>query len=144
MKKGRGYVYQLEYHLVWVTKHRRQVLVNEVADGLKDILRDIATQNGLEIVTMEVMPDHVHLLLSATPQQAIPDFVKALKGASARRMFSAFPQLKQKLSGDNLWNPSYCVLTASEHTRTKIQQYIESQSSQTDAPGDAAPQHDQE
>ncbi|OLV20007.1 IS200/IS605 family transposase [Deinococcus marmoris] len=143
MKKGRGYVYKLEYHLIWVTKYRHQVLVGEVADGLKDILRDIAAQNGLEIITMEVMPDHVHLLLSATPQHAIPDFVKALKGASARRMFSTFPQLKQKLWGGNLWNPSYCILTVSENTRAQVQHYIESQSSQTDAPGYAAPQHDQ-
>lgn len=127
MKKGRGYVCQLEYHLIWVTKYRHQVLVGEVADRLRDILRDIATQNGLEVASMEVMPDHVHLLLGATPQHAIPDFVKALKGASARRMFSAYPELKQKLWGDNLWNPSYCVLTVSEDTRTQVQQYIESQ-----------------
>lgn len=127
MKKGRGYVYQLEYHLIWCVKYRHQVLVGEVADGLKEILRDIAAQNGLEIITMEVMPDHVHLLLSATPQQAIPDFVKALKGASARRMFAAYPQLKEKLWGGNLWNPSYCILTVSDNTRAQIQKYIESQ-----------------
>lgn len=127
MKKGRGYVYQLEYHLVWATKYRHPVLVGEVADGLKDILRDIAEHNGLEIVAMEVMPDHVHLLLGANPQQAIPDFVKALKGASARRMFAAFPRLKQSHWGGKLWNPSYCVLTGSEHTRAQIQRYIEEQ-----------------
>ena len=127
MKKGRGYVYKLEYHLIWATKYRHQGLVDEVADGLKDILRDIATQNGLELVALEVMPDYVHLLLGATPQHVIPDFVKALKGASARRMFSAFPHLKQPHWGGNLWNPSYCVLTVSEHTRAQIQQYIENQ-----------------
>lgn len=127
MKKGRGYVYQLEYHLIWCVKYRHQVLTGEVADGLKGILRDIAAQNGLEVITLEVMPDHVHLLLSATPQQAIPDFVKALKGASARRMFAGYPQLKEKLWGGNLWNPSYCILTVSENTRAQIQKYIESQ-----------------
>lgn len=110
-----------------MTKYRHQVLVGEVADRLKDILRDIAAQNGLEMVALDVMPDHVHLVLSATPQHAIPDFVKALKGASARRMFAAFPHLKQTHWGSNLWNPSYCVLTVSEHTRAHIQQYIESQ-----------------
>lgn len=130
MKKGRGYVYQIEYHLIWVTKYRYQVLVDDVADGLKEILRDIATQNKLELAALEVMPDHVHLLLGATPQHAIPDFVKALKGSSARRMFAAFPQLKQKLWEGNLWNPSYCILTVSEQTRTQIQQYLESQHAQ--------------
>ncbi|WP_034339452.1 IS200/IS605 family transposase [Deinococcus misasensis] len=130
MKKGRGYVYQLEYHLIWCVKYRHQVLTDEVADGLKDILRDIAAQNGLDVVRLEVMPDHVHLLLGATPQHTIPDFVKALKGASARRMFAAYPQLKQKLWGGNLWNPSYCILTVSEHTPAQIQKYIESQHDQ--------------
>lgn len=127
MKKGRGYVYQLEYHLIWCVKYCHQVLVGDIVDGLKEILCDIAAQNGLEIVTMEVMPDHVHLLLGATPQHAIPDFVKALKGASARRMFAAFPELKEKLWGGHLWNPSYCILTVSENTRQQVQQYIESQ-----------------
>lgn len=127
MKKGRGYVYKLEYHLIWTTKYRHQVLVDSVADELKVILQDIADQNGLEIVSMEVMPDHVHLLLGANPQHAIPDFVKALKGASARRMFAAFPELKEKLWGGHLWNPSYCILTVSENTRQQVQQYIESQ-----------------
>ena len=127
MKKGRGYVYKLEYHLIWTMKYRHQVLMDSVADELKVILQDIADQNGLEIVSMEVMPDHVHLLLGATPQHAIPDFVKALKGASARRMFAAFPELKEKLWGGHLWNPSYCILTVSENTRQQVQQYIESQ-----------------
>ena len=127
MKKGRGYVYKLEYHLIWTMKYRHQVLMDSVADELKVILQDIADQNGLEIVSMEVMPDHVHLLLGATPQHAIPDFVKALKGASARRMFAAFPELKEKLWGGHLWNPSYCILTVSENTKQQVQQYIESQ-----------------
>lgn len=126
LRRGRGYVYQLEYHLIWCVKYRHSVLVDDVAEGLKTILTDIAQFNGLEIAAMEVMPDHVHMLIGATPQQSIPDFVKALKGSSARRMFASFPQLK-KLWGGNLWNPSYCVLTVSENTRTQIRQYIEDQ-----------------
>jgi len=127
IRRGRGYAYRLEYHLVWATKYRHPVLVDEVAEGLKVALRDIAAQNELEVVALEVMPDHVHLLLSASPQQAIPDFVKALKGASARRMFANFPKLKGKLWGGHLWNPSYFVATVSEHTHAQIQKYIEEQ-----------------
>ena len=120
-------MYRLEYHLVWVVKHRHAVLLDAIADSLKIILRDIAEQNGLEVVALEIMPDHVHVLLSASPQQAIPDFVKALKGASARRIFSAHPDLKKKLWGGHLWNPSYFVATVSEHTHAQIQKYIEEQ-----------------
>ena len=127
IRRGRGYVYRLEYHLVWATKYRHAVLVGDVAEGLKLALRDIAAQNELEAVALEVMPDHVHILLGASPQQAIPDFVKALKGASARRMFANFPKLKAKLWDGNLWNPSYFVSTVSEHTHSQIQKYIEEQ-----------------
>lgn len=61
MKKGRCYVYQLEYHLIWCVKYRHQVLVGEVADGLKEILRDIAAHNGLEVITMEVIVCEVRI-----------------------------------------------------------------------------------
>lgn len=127
MKRGRGCVYRLEYHLIWVTKYRHKVLVGEIAEGLRNMLGDVATNIGLETIQMEVMPDHVHILLSATPQHHIPDFVKLLKGTTARRMFVAFPQLKRKLWGGNLWNPSFCVLTVSENTHAQVLQYINSQ-----------------
>lgn len=120
-------MYCIEYHLVWCVKYRRAVLQDGADESLKTILRDIAKQNKLEVVSLEVMPDHVHILIGATPQQTIPDFVKALKGASARRMFVAHPELKKLLWGGHLWNPSYFVATVSENTRTQIRQYIEDQ-----------------
>lgn len=128
MKKGRGYVYNIEYHLVWATKYRHEVLVGDVASSAGDILTSIAVDNGLEVVSIAVQPDHVHMLVSATPKHTIPNFVKALKGASARRMFIKHPDLKRTLWGGNLWNPSYCVLTVSENTEDQIQRYIEEQS----------------
>jgi putative transposase len=127
VRRGRGYVYRIEYHLIWCVKYRRKVLVDTISDTLKLILKDIAEQNELEIVALEVMPDHVHMLLSATPQHSIPNLVKALKGASARRLFMAHPELKKALWGGHAWNPSYFVCTVSEHTRAQIRQYIEEQ-----------------
>jgi putative transposase len=127
VKRGRGYIYRIEYHLIWCVKYRRKVLVDAVSDTLKIILKDIAEQNGLKIVALEVMPDHVHMLLSATPQHFIPNFVKALKGASARRLFMAHPELKKALWGGHAWNPSYFVATVSENTRAQIRQYVEEQ-----------------
>lgn len=127
VKRGRGCVYKLEYHLVWTVKHRYAALTDIIAEDLNVVLRDIAEQNKLEVKALDIMPDHVHMLLNAAPQQAIPDFVKALKGASARRMFSAHPELKKELWGGHLWNPSYFVATVSEHTRVQIQKYIEEQ-----------------
>ena len=127
VQRGRGYVYRIEYHLVWCVKYRRLVLQGGADESLKAILHDIAAQNGLEVVSLEVMPDHVHILLGASPQQFIPDFVKALKGASARRMFTMHPEIKKSLWGGNLWNPSYFIATVSENTREQIRRYIEEQ-----------------
>ncbi len=127
VRRGRGYVYRIEYHLVWCVKYRHAVLVDGVDESLKVVLHDIAKQNELEVVSLEVMPDHVHILIGATPQQTIPNIVKALKGASARRLFVSHPELKKSLWGGHLWNPSYFVATVSENTRQQIQKYIEDQ-----------------
>ncbi len=76
---------------------------------------------------MEVMPDHVHLLLDCSPQHFIPDIVKTLKGYSARLLFKEMPELKKRLWGGHLWNPSYFVTSVREISETAVRQYIESQ-----------------
>lgn len=76
---------------------------------------------------MEVMPDHVHILIDARPQFFISDMVKILKGNLARQLFLLHPEMKKKLWGGHLWNPSYCVVTVSDRSREQVEQYIESQ-----------------
>ncbi|MBR4928403.1 MAG: IS200/IS605 family transposase, partial [Oscillospiraceae bacterium] len=68
---GRGYVYSLQYHLVWCTKYRRDVLVDGADDDCKALLYSLAEEYKFEILAMEVMPDHIHLLLNTTPQFCI-------------------------------------------------------------------------
>ena len=124
---GRGYVYSIQYHMVWCVKYRHKVLLGDVDIRLKEILDQIATDNGFAISEIESDCDHVHLLVDCSPQQSIPNIIKALKGVSARLLFKEFPQLKKKLWGGNLWNPSYFVATVSEHTEAQIRQYIQNQ-----------------
>lgn len=76
---------------------------------------------------MEVMPDHVHIFLSAPPKIAPAVIAKILKGASARMLFTQHPELKKKLWGGHLWNPSYYVGTAGDMSKETIQRYIETQ-----------------
>lgn len=76
---------------------------------------------------MEVMPDHIHILIDAKPQFYISDMVKIMKGSLARRLFLRYPEIKKKLWGGHLWNPSYCVVTVSDRSREQVEQYIESQ-----------------
>jgi putative transposase len=108
-------------------KYRHKVLLGDIDKKLKEILNQIATDNGFTISEIESDCDHVHLLIDCNPQHSIPNIIKALKGVSARLLFKEFPQLKKKLWGGNLWNPSYFVATVSEHTEAQIRQYIQNQ-----------------
>lgn len=121
---GRGYVYSIQYHLVWCVKYRHKVLVKEVEKRLKELLNGLAEENNFTIVTMETDKDHIHLLIECTPQNYIPDMLKALKGVTARLLIKEFPELKSKLWGGHLWNPSYFVATVSENTEAQIKEYI--------------------
>lgn len=124
---GRGYVYSIQYHLVWCVKYRHKVLSGKVEHALRRILLKIASDNGFTIQEMEMNEDHIHLLLECTPQHYIPSVVKALKGVSARMLFKEHPELKSRLSGGHLWNPSYFVATVSENTEEQIRNYIRNQ-----------------
>lgn len=73
------------------------------------------------------MEDHVHLLISLTPQHIIVDMIRGMKGVSARKLFLNFPDLKQKLWGGHMWSPSYFIATVSDHTESQIRKYIRSQ-----------------
>lgn len=129
VKRGRGYVYTIQYHIVWCVKYRHPVILGEIETRLKELLNAIATENGFTILEIENDRDHIHLLIDCSPQQTIPHMVKALKGVSARLLFKEFPQLKKQLWGGHLWNPSYFVATGSEHTEEQIRQYIQNQKS---------------
>lgn len=126
-------VYEINYHFVWSTKYRKCVLVPPVDTALKEILAQSAEEHGYELLGMEVMPDHVHIFLSAPPAVSPAIVAKVLKGASARRLFMTFPQLRRRLWGGHLWNPSYYVGTAGHVSAETIKRYIEEQKTDADA-----------
>ncbi|WP_107995726.1 IS200/IS605 family transposase [Trichococcus paludicola] len=127
VKHGRGYVYSLQFHLVWCVKYRRKVLVNQIEQSLKQIVREICAEQGIEVEEMETDKDHIHLLISMKPQHYIPSVVKTLKGQSARRLFKLYPEIKQYLWGGHMWNPSYFIATVSGKTEEQVRKYIQSQ-----------------
>jgi putative transposase len=131
VKYGRGYVYAIEYHIVWCVKYRHKVLKDEIAEFLKEVLIETAILYKFKVESLEVVEDHVHVLVSATPQHTIPNIVKMLKGISARKLFLKFPELKKKLWGGHLWNPSYFVSTVSENTEAQVKKYIENQNAES-------------
>ena len=125
---GRGYVYSIQYHIVWCVKYRRKVLTPNIEKSLKDILNKIAEDNNFQILECNGDLDHIHLLVSCSPQHYIPDMIKALKGVSARLLIKEYgSEFKKQLWGGHLWNPSYFIATVSENTESQIQKYIQNQ-----------------
>ena len=124
---GRGYVYSLQYHLVWCTKYRKKVLQNGLDQECKNMLHEIADEYKFQIVAMEVMPDYIHLLVDCKPQFYISDMIKIMKGNLARQLFLSHPELKRELWGGHLWNPSYCAVTVSDRSKEQVLTYIKGQ-----------------
>jgi putative transposase len=112
---------------VWCVKYRHKILNDRIEKTLIELLYKIATENGFIIQEINGDLDHIHLLIECSPQHYIPDIIKALKGVSARLLLKEYPELKKKLWGGHLWNPSYFVATVSENTEEQIRNYINSQ-----------------
>lgn len=125
---GRGYVYSIQYHLVWCVKYRRKILTIEIEKDLIEILNKISRDNNFEILECNGDLDHIHLLINCSPQHYIPDMIKALKGVSARLLMKKYGEyINDMLWGGHLWNPSYFIATVSENTEKQIREYIQNQ-----------------
>lgn len=125
IKSNHNVVYSCKYHVIWCPKFRRPVLVDGVDERLKTILRDVATETRSGLLEVEVMPDHVHLLVEVDPQFGIHRFVRTAKGRSSRLLRQEFPQLRSRLP--TLWTNSYFVSTVGGAPLAVIKQYIENQ-----------------
>ena len=124
-KSNKNIVYSCKYHVVWTPKYRRKVLVRGVDVRLKEIVYEVADELQCEIIELEVMSDHVHMLCEVDPQFGIHRFVKRVKGKSARMLRQEFDGLTSRLP--TLWTNSYFVATVGGAPLAIIQQYIENQ-----------------
>jgi putative transposase len=123
-----GYVYNFHYHLIWTTKYRKPLFMNGLDEELKEILTKIAKLNEITIETLEVMPDHIHLLISFKPKLAPTSAVKALIGGSARLFFIAHPEIKNsEFWGGHLWTRSYYMSTLGDMSKDIVEKYIDNQ-----------------
>lgn len=124
---GRGYVYSLQYHIVWVTKYRKPVFIGKIESDIKEYLNKTLKSLDMDVIAMEIMPDHIHLLVNCKPQLRLSDVIKILKGNTARWLFLNYPEIKDQLWGGHLWNPSYFVATVSDRSLEQVTEYINSQ-----------------
>ena len=132
----RGYVYNFHFHLIWCTKYRNPVFSTpELVKDMKDLLLYIAGLNDVTVETMEVMPDHVHMLISFKPKKAPTDVVKALKGGSARMFLEKHPEIRKQYywGSAHLWTRSYYMSTLGNMSREVAENYINSQYTRSDS-----------
>ena len=124
-KCNNNITYSCKYHVIWCSKYRRKVLVEEVGQRLKELIVGVASELRVDIIEMEIMPDHVHLLLEVDPQFGIHRAVKNIKGKTSKILRAEFISLRTRLP--SLWTNSYFVATVGGAPLEVIKQYIESQ-----------------
>lgn len=124
-KSNNNIVYSCKYHVIWCPKYRRKVLVEQVKQRLIEIIKEVAEERQSGIIELEIMPDHVHLLIECDPQYGIHKLIKQMKGRSSRLLRQEFPRLKSRIP--TLWTNSYFVSTVGGAPLSVIKQYIENQ-----------------
>ena len=124
---GRTCVYNIRYHLVWCPKFRRPVLVGGVEERLKSLLQEKASELGLDILSMEIMSNYVHLFVEASPADSPHFIVQQLKGYTARFIRKEFPAMRSRLPC--MWTRSYYCESVGHISEDAIQKYIEDQKS---------------
>ena len=117
----------LKVHLVWVPKYRKPVLTGEVAIRVRDLLRQIAAEHELEIVSGKVARDHVHVFVSYRPHQQVSQIMQWLKGISSRVLLQEFPHARQKFWGRHFWARGYLAVSSGTITDEMVQEYINEQ-----------------
>lgn len=123
-KHGRNKVFLINYHLIWCPKRRKKVLTGNIKTRLEAIVYEVAKEKGIDVLAFEVMPDHVHLFISAYPDVTVHQIIKAFKGRSSNLLRKEFPEL---LKLPTLWTHSYFVSTAGNVSSETITKYIEEQ-----------------
>ena len=121
-------VYSLNYHLILITKYRREVFTNrKMFERLREIASLIAKNHNIEIKQLNGEADHVHMLLRAKPQCELSKYINAMKSASSSRLKQEFPDVKHRLWKSQFWSQSYCLITVGGVPLEVLKKYIESQ-----------------
>ena len=116
--------FDLKVHLVWVTKYRYKVIVNEIKFRIRDLIRQVCDANDIYIIRGHVSADHVHLFISYPPQLSISEIVKSIKGRSSRRIQEEYPELGKRYWGQHFWSIGYAAFSAGDISDELIKEYV--------------------
>ena len=121
--------YNTKYHIVWIPKYRKPVMISTaIQTRVKELLSGIAERYDMEVDTMEVEPDHVHLFILIPPTRSVTEAVNLLKGISSKKLRQEFREIKEMLWGSDFWAIGYFVTTVNDKTTSEmIRKYIKNQ-----------------
>lgn len=123
-KKYNKATYLLNYHIIWCPKYRRGLLTGEIKNRLEEIINEVVYERRNNILSMEIMPDHIHLLISTRHDEMPYKLIKSLKGRTSNLLRKEFPQL---LKMPTLWSRSYFISSVGNVSSSKVKEYIENQ-----------------
>ena len=126
-RKGSHTLFDLKYHLVWVTKYRKQVLVGGVAERTRELIREICKSNEVEILKGHVSKDHIHLFVSVPPKLSVSKLMQYLKGKTFHKVLFEFKHLQRQFWGKHIWARGYFAVSSGNVTDEVIMKYIENQ-----------------
>ncbi len=123
-KSSRHTIFACDYHVIWCTKYRKQVLTSAIQERLKEIIMEKQEDYNYEVTALEIMPEHVHLLVSIHPKFAVTEIVGKIKGYSSMVLRREFFGLKRMRS---LWTSSKFVASTGGVTLEALKKYVEGQ-----------------
>lgn len=126
-RKSSHSIYDIKYHLVWITKYRKPAITGKIAERTREIIRLVCHQNEVEILSGHVSKDHIHLLVSVPPHLSSSKLVQYLKGVSSRKLQMEFKELNKQYWGRHLWARGYFVASSGNVTDEVIAEYIKNQ-----------------
>ena len=115
-----------KYHIVFTPKYRRKIIYNQLRKDIMQILKDLCKWKGIEIIEGNMMPDHVHMLVSIPPKYSISQIMGYIKGKSAMMIFERHANLKYKYGNRHFWARGYYVDTVGRNKK-QIAEYIRNQ-----------------
>ena len=128
IKKNRTNVYKVLYHLAFTTKYRKEIFNNcNKQKEMKKILLCYCDKHNIRVDDLEIMPDHIHMIISFEPKYSISTIVKMIKGSSARLWFKKHPEDKHKIYKGHLWTNSYYIGTIGDMSKEIVSNYVKNQ-----------------
>lgn len=115
-----------KYHIVFAPKYRRKVFFGQKRFEIGGIIRELCRWKGVELLSAEACPDHIHILVAIRPKMSVSSFMGFLKGKSSLMIYEKWGNMKFKYRNRQFWCRGYYVDTVGKNEK-KIAEYISNQ-----------------